>query len=94
MRELEQTAVYQRRILAAAVQLVRPGGALVFSTCSINPGGQIRGSCHCAQLFVFRFRRGLATSPCTDCVGATIKANAHWTHVCTQSHLPCLFLTT
>lgn len=39
LRELEQTAIYQRRILAAAVQLVRPGGALVFSTCSINPGG-------------------------------------------------------
>ena len=38
MAELQQTAQYQRRILQAAVQLVKPGGALVFSTCSINPG--------------------------------------------------------
>ena len=28
----------QRRILDAAVQLVRPGGTLVFSTCTFNPG--------------------------------------------------------
>ena len=38
LRELQSTAAYQRKILAAAVQLVKPGGTLVFSTCSINPG--------------------------------------------------------
>ena len=37
MALLRQTAAYQRTILAAAVQLVRPGGTLVFSTCTINP---------------------------------------------------------
>ncbi|EFN59890.1 hypothetical protein CHLNCDRAFT_132901 [Chlorella variabilis] len=38
LRELDQTAAYQRKLLRVAVALVRPGGALVFSTCSINPG--------------------------------------------------------
>ena len=38
LRELQQTAVYQRKLLGVAVALLRPGGALVFSTCSINPG--------------------------------------------------------
>ena len=38
MAELRGTAAYQRRLLDAAVQLVKPGGTLVFSTCSINPG--------------------------------------------------------
>lgn len=61
MRELEQTAIYQRRILAAAVQLVRPGGALVFSTCSINPGE--------ALLFVFGLNcRSTAVE--TGCAGS------------------------
>jgi protein-L-isoaspartate O-methyltransferase len=36
--QLLDMAAYQRRLLAAAVQLVRPGGALVYSTCSISPG--------------------------------------------------------
>ncbi|KAG1673418.1 hypothetical protein FOA52_002183 [Chlamydomonas sp. UWO 241] len=35
---LEQCAAYQRRILAAGVALLRPGGVLVFSTCTMNPG--------------------------------------------------------
>ncbi|GAX74807.1 hypothetical protein CEUSTIGMA_g2254.t1 [Chlamydomonas eustigma] len=35
---LKQCAVYQRRILDAAVQLLKPGGTLVFSTCTFNPG--------------------------------------------------------
>lgn len=35
---LRQCAVYQRRILDAAVQLLRPGGSMVFSTCTFNPG--------------------------------------------------------
>ena len=43
LRELAATAAYQRKILMAAVQLVRPGGTLVFSTCSINPGGPVGG---------------------------------------------------
>jgi hypothetical protein len=36
---LLQTAAYQRRLLDVAVQLLRPGGTLVYSTCSFNPGG-------------------------------------------------------
>jgi len=38
LQYLRQCAVYQRRILDAAVQLLRPGGTLVFSTCTFNPG--------------------------------------------------------
>ena len=38
LRDLQQTAVYQRRLLSVAAALLRPGGHLVFSTCSINPG--------------------------------------------------------
>ena len=33
-----QTAAYQRKLLQVAVQLLKPGGHLVFSTCTINPG--------------------------------------------------------
>ncbi|CAI5465095.1 unnamed protein product [Closterium sp. Yama58-4] len=36
--ELRKNAVYQRRLIDAAVRLVKPGGTLVYSTCSINPG--------------------------------------------------------
>lgn len=36
--DLLDAAVYQRQLLAAAVQLVQPGGFLVYSTCSISPG--------------------------------------------------------
>ena len=36
--ELRSTAAYQRCILRAAVRLLRPGGTLVFSTCTVNPG--------------------------------------------------------
>ena len=36
---LLQTAEYQRKLLDVAVQLLKPGGVLVYSTCSINPGG-------------------------------------------------------
>jgi 16S rRNA C967 or C1407 C5-methylase (RsmB/RsmF family) len=39
LRELEQTATYQRKLLRVAVALLKPGGHLVFSTCTINPGG-------------------------------------------------------
>ncbi|KAL4856723.1 putative methyltransferase [Chlorella vulgaris] len=38
LRELEQTATYQRKLLRVAVALLKPGGHLVFSTCTINPG--------------------------------------------------------
>lgn len=37
MEELRSTALYQRRFIDAAVRLVRPGGYLVFSTCTISP---------------------------------------------------------
>jgi len=35
---LRQHANYQRRLMDQAVQLVRPGGTLVYSTCTLNPG--------------------------------------------------------
>ncbi|KAM3395047.1 rRNA (cytosine-C(5))-methyltransferase NOP2C isoform X1 [Capsicum galapagoense] len=35
---LRRHAKYQRRMFDQAVQLVRPGGVLVYSTCTINPG--------------------------------------------------------
>lgn len=38
LRELLDTAAYQRQLLAAAVRLVKPGGFLVYSTCSVSPG--------------------------------------------------------
>lgn len=37
LEELRGTAQYQRRILAAGVAALRPGGTLVFSTCTISP---------------------------------------------------------
>ncbi|KAL0050398.1 hypothetical protein WJX82_010533 [Trebouxia sp. C0006] len=36
--DLMQTARYQRNLLRVAVQLLKPGGHLVYSTCTINPG--------------------------------------------------------
>lgn len=33
-----QTAAYQRKLMRVAVQLLKPGGHLVYSTCTINPG--------------------------------------------------------
>ena len=36
-KELVATASYQRALLHTAVALLRPGGALVFSTCTISP---------------------------------------------------------
>ncbi|KAL8474008.1 hypothetical protein ACS0TY_030043 [Phlomoides rotata] len=38
VESLRTHAKYQRRMLDQAVQLVRPGGVLVYSTCTINPG--------------------------------------------------------
>lgn len=38
LHELRSTAYYQRRLIDRAVALLRPGGAMVYSTCSINPG--------------------------------------------------------
>eukprot|EP00775_Hariotina_reticulata_P000938 gene938-1264_t len=34
---LLETALYQRQLLATAVKLLKPGGFLVFSTCTFNP---------------------------------------------------------
>lgn len=34
---LSQCGVYTRKFLDAAVRLVKPGGRLVFSTCTLNP---------------------------------------------------------
>jgi hypothetical protein len=51
LEALLQTAAYQRRLLGVAVQLLRPGGTLVYSTCSFNPGG----------------RAGVAGSPGSTC---------------------------
>jgi len=38
---LLETSLYQRQLLATAVQLLKPGGYLVFSTCTINPGAAV-----------------------------------------------------
>ncbi|KAL6570492.1 rRNA (cytosine-C(5))-methyltransferase nop2c [Orobanche gracilis] len=38
MESLRTHAKYQRRMFDQAVQLVRPGGVIVYSTCTINPG--------------------------------------------------------
>ncbi len=35
---LRQCAAAQRRLLDTAVRLLRVGGSLVYSTCTINPG--------------------------------------------------------
>ncbi|KAG2427328.1 hypothetical protein HXX76_012523 [Chlamydomonas incerta] len=35
---LRQCAAAQRRLVDGAVRLLRPGGAMVYSTCTINPG--------------------------------------------------------
>eukprot|EP00210_Caulerpa_lentillifera_P001758 g1688.t1 len=37
LTELQETAHYQRRLLDAAVPLMKEGGVLVYSTCTINP---------------------------------------------------------
>lgn len=38
IQSLRNHAKYQRRMFDQAVQLVRPGGIIVYSTCTINPG--------------------------------------------------------
>ncbi|KAK8962271.1 hypothetical protein KSP40_PGU006367 [Platanthera guangdongensis] len=38
IESLQAHARYQRRMFDQAVQLVRPGGVVVYSTCTINPG--------------------------------------------------------
>ncbi|KAG7037496.1 putative methyltransferase NSUN6 [Cucurbita argyrosperma subsp. argyrosperma] len=38
LASLKHHAKYQRRMFDQAVQLVRPGGVIVYSTCTINPG--------------------------------------------------------
>jgi 16S rRNA C967 or C1407 C5-methylase (RsmB/RsmF family) len=37
MAELERTAALQKTLLWAAVWLLRPGGTLVYSTCTFDP---------------------------------------------------------
>ncbi|GMH32733.1 hypothetical protein BSKO_00567 [Bryopsis sp. KO-2023] len=38
MEELANTEQYQRNLIDAAVHLVKPGGFMLYSTCTINPG--------------------------------------------------------
>ncbi|KQJ96231.1 hypothetical protein BRADI_3g21700v3 [Brachypodium distachyon] len=38
LESLRKNATYQKRMFDQAVQLVRPGGVIVYSTCTINPG--------------------------------------------------------
>lgn len=42
LQALLETAVYQRQLMGAAVQLLKPGGTLVYSTCTINPGARMQ----------------------------------------------------
>lgn len=37
MRELEGPSRLQRALLHTAIRLLRPGGTLVYSTCTLNP---------------------------------------------------------
>lgn len=37
LRELHNAAHYQRKLIDTAVHLLKPGGHMVFSTCTINP---------------------------------------------------------
>ncbi len=39
IRHLESTAGLQRALMHSAVHLLKPGGVLVYCTCTINPGG-------------------------------------------------------
>jgi 16S rRNA C967 or C1407 C5-methylase (RsmB/RsmF family) len=38
LESLRNHATYQRRMFDQAVKLVHPGGVIVYSTCTINPG--------------------------------------------------------
>ncbi|XP_057854316.2 rRNA (cytosine-C(5))-methyltransferase NOP2C isoform X1 [Cryptomeria japonica] len=38
LETLRMHSIYQKRMFDQAVQLVRPGGIIVYSTCTINPG--------------------------------------------------------
>ena len=40
IEQLRSAAHYQRILLDVAVALLKPGGEMVYSTCSINPGDQ------------------------------------------------------
>lgn len=45
LQDLQDLAHYQRQLLEAALKLLAPGGALVYSTCTLNPGVGCFGSC-------------------------------------------------
>lgn len=44
MMQLTMAATYQRKMLQTAVALLKPGGILVYSTCTINPGAALSSS--------------------------------------------------
>ncbi|KAK9816959.1 hypothetical protein WJX72_007474 [[Myrmecia] bisecta] len=46
LKELRGTALYQRNFLDTAIRLLKPGGELVYSTCTINPGENERNVRH------------------------------------------------
>ena len=57
---LLQTARYQRKLMRVAVELLKPGGTMVYSTCSISPGelsfahstaisAYVKKTCACAE---------------------------------------------
>jgi hypothetical protein len=39
LNQLQQLAGYQRALLHSAVHMLKPGGTMVYCTCTINPGG-------------------------------------------------------
>jgi 16S rRNA C967 or C1407 C5-methylase (RsmB/RsmF family) len=48
--QLEALAAYQRALLHAAVHVLKPGGSLVYCTCTINPGARVFWhSCVCRR---------------------------------------------
>jgi 16S rRNA C967 or C1407 C5-methylase (RsmB/RsmF family) len=44
LQQLQALAAYQRALLHAAVHVLKPGGCLVFCTCTINPGELVGGA--------------------------------------------------
>lgn len=56
-----QAAEQQRRLIDAAVGLLRPGGHMVYSTCTINPGADAHWTMHYMQ----------SVAPCTKALHHT-----------------------
>jgi len=43
LKQLDKMAAYQRALLHSAVAMLKPGGRLLYCTCTINPGDGLNG---------------------------------------------------